>query len=56
MRNSSLDEWEGAEDVRRLKPYTEAVDLRKQMVGERFLREEVVPRGKMDCKGVKMLA
>ena len=56
MRNSSLDEWEGAEDVRRLKPYTEAVDLCKRMVEERSLRDEVTLRSVMDCKGVKMLA
>jgi len=56
VRNSSLDEREGAEDVRRLKPYTEAVDPRKRMVGERSLRAEVTLRGVMDCKEVKMLA
>ena len=40
MRNSSLVKWSCADNVTGLKPATEAVDIRKVVVGERCLCSE----------------
>ena len=54
VRNSSLVEWPGAENVPGLKPSTEAAALRKRGVGERSACGEAVPEGAVERAEVRM--
>ncbi len=56
MRNSSLVECSGADNVARLKHRTEAVDLLedKEMVGERSLGREARPQGLVERREERM--
>ena len=56
MRNSSLVEWRGADNVPGLKPSTEAADARKRVVGERSHSCEVVSEGMVERWEVRMPA
>ena len=56
MRNSSLVQGLCAENVPGLKFITKALDFRKEVVGERTVSIEAIPKGVVELTAERMLA